>query len=109
MALLRQANDLTIEAAKRIVERIGELDPGDLAGRHILAALHQDARRAEQAQRLQAEGRKKQEAIDSIERLLQEGDAAMAERALQFAVRLYGQFDQAAELEQRISRARTGS
>ncbi|MEM7355497.1 MAG: protein kinase, partial [Acidobacteriota bacterium] len=109
MALLRQQKSLTIDAAKRIVERINELDPDDLAGRHIVAALHQDARRAAEAEQAAAQGRKKLEAIDSIERLLEEGDAEMAERALQFAIRLYGRFDQATELERRIAQVRPSS
>ena len=51
MALLRQQKRLPIEIAERLIERISDLDPGDLAGRHILAALHQDARRDEEARR----------------------------------------------------------
>ena len=105
MALLRQQKRLPIEIAELLVERIRDLDPDDLAGRHILAALHQDARRDEETRRSEAQGRKKQEAIDSIEKLLAEGDPEMAERALQFAIRLFGQFEQTVDLEQRISHA----
>ncbi len=101
MAELRRKNRLPIEQAQRIVDCVHTFDPDDLAGRHILAALHQDA----QAKPSRAPDPKQQEAIESIERLLDEGDPAMAERALRFAVQLFGEFDQTQRLEQRISDA----
>ncbi len=109
MADLRQNKLLSIELAKALVERIHGLDPDELAGRHILAALHQDASQLAQARKSPAQDHKKQEAIESIEKLLNEGDPAMAERALRFAVRLFGEFDQIPQLERRIADARRQS
>ncbi|MCP3960117.1 MAG: protein kinase [bacterium] len=105
MADLRGRNLLPIEVARNLVERIGELDPDDIAGRHILAALHQDANQRRPEVDDADRTRKKQDAIDSIERLLAGGDPATAEKALRFAVRLFGEFDQIPQLEQRISQA----
>ncbi len=109
MSLLREKNLLPIELAERFVKRIADFDPDDLAGKHILAALNQDARKREQDHQSEAETRKRQEAIDSIEKLLSDGDPATAEQALNFAVRLYGEFDQMPQLRQRISDAMRGS
>ncbi len=105
MAALREKSMLPIELAERFVERIGDFDPEDLAGKHILAALHQDARKRQQDRQSDAQAHKRQEAIDSIEKLLSDGDPATAEQALRFAVRLYGEFDQRSQLQQRISEA----
>lgn len=110
MTVLRDKNLLPIELAERFVRRIDDFDPEDLAGKHILAALNQDARKREQdRQQSEARTRKKQEAIASIEKLLSDGDPATAEQALNFAVRLYGEFDQMPQLRQRISDALRGS
>ncbi len=108
MAALREKNLLPIELAERLVQRIHDFDPDDLAGKHILAALNQDARKREQDRRATVQSRKQREAVDSIEKLLAEGDPAMAEQALNFAVKLYGEFDQMSQLQQRISEARRG-
>ena len=112
MAALREKNLLPIELAERFVRRIDDFDPDDLAGKHILAALHQDARKREQDvrkreqdHRSEVKSRKKQEAIDSIEKLLSDGDPATAGQALSFAVQLYGEFDQMSQLQQRIADA----
>ncbi len=105
MESLRRRNRLPVELAETFVELVSELDPGDLAARHILG----DARRVErQRQRDRGDGvddRKKREAVASIERLLAEGNPAMAEQALAFAVRLLGEFEQVPQLQQRISEA----
>ncbi len=108
MSALRDRNLLPIELAERLVRRIDELDPQDLAGKHILAALNQDARKRELEDKSEARTRKRQEAIDSIEKLLSDGDPATAEQALNFAVQLYGDFDQMSQLQQRISDALRG-
>ncbi len=105
MAALREKNLLPIKLAERFVQRIVEFDPQDLAGKHILAALHQDAQQRAQDHRSEVQEHKQQEAIDSIEKLLSDGDPATAEQALRFAVRLYGEFDQRPRLQQRISDA----
>ncbi len=109
MSALRAKNLLPIEFAERFVERIDDFDPDDLAGKHILAALNQDALKRQQDRKSEARTRKKQEAIDSIEKLLSDGDPATAEQALEFAVQLYGEFDQLPQLQQRISAALRGS
>ena len=109
MAELREKSLLSVEIAEDWVQRIGELDPGDLAGRHILAALQADARLKIEGMGNDETMRKRQEAIDSVEQLLAKGDPKMAERALRFAVRLLGQFDQVPYLEQRIADARRAS
>ncbi len=105
MTALREKNLLSIELAERFVQQIHDFDPEDLAGKHILAALNQDARQREQDRKSEARTRKRKEAIDSIEKLLSDGDPATAEQALNFAVSLYGEFDQMAQLQQRISDA----
>ncbi|MEM7584483.1 MAG: protein kinase [Acidobacteriota bacterium] len=105
MTDLRRQKLLKIQLAEQLVARIQELDPEDLAGRHVLAALHQDARQRVQNRETQDKEHKRQEAIESIEKLLREGDPEMAERALRFAVHLFGEFDQIPQLEQRISAA----
>ncbi len=109
MTELRRRDLLPLELAHRLVERIGELDPGDLAGKHILASLHRDAPARAESPRSEARARKRQEAVDSIERLLSEGDPATAEEALQFAVSLLGEFEQIPRLKRRISEARRES
>ncbi len=105
MTALREKNLLPVELAERFVERINDLDPDDLAGKHILAALNQDTRLREQDRKSEVQTRKKQEAIESIEKLLSDGDPATAEQALLFAVQLFGEFEQRSHLQQRISDA----
>lgn len=106
MEALRRQDQLTAGLAESCVAHIAELDPKDLSGRHILASLHAQARQDSLETAADTKARKKQEAIDSIEQLLAEGNLAMAERALRFAVGLFGQFDGAESLEQRIADAR---
>ncbi len=105
MSALREKNLLPIELAERLVGRIDDFDPDDLAGKHILTALNHDARRNEQLHETDARARKMQEAIESIEKLLSDGDPATAEQALHFAVQLFGEFEQRSRLQQRISEA----
>ncbi len=105
MSALREKNLLSIELAERFVERIDDFDPDDPAGKHILAALDQDVRQREQDRKSELQARKKQEAIESIEKLLSNGDPATAEQALHFAVQLFGDLDQRSQLQERISEA----
>lgn len=105
MGSLRQKNLLPLELAETFVDWVGELDPDDLAARHILDSVKRDVRQREVSRRSEISERKKQEAVESIEKLLEEGNPAMADKALKFAVRLFGEFDQIPHLQHRISQA----
>jgi serine/threonine protein kinase len=105
MESLRKQDLLPVELAETFVEWVAELDPEDLAARHILASVRQDARQRRAVKGSGTNDRKKQEAVASIEQLLAEGNPEMAKQALEFAVRLFGEFQQAGELEQKISEA----
>jgi hypothetical protein len=108
MAALREQNRLPVEQAERLVRRIDDFDPSDRAGKRLLAAL-KEQRKSRRHRGAGGTTRKLLEAIDSIEKLLSEGDPATAEQALNFAVQLYGEFDQKLELQQRIADARQAS
>ncbi len=105
MGELRQKNLLPLELAETFVDWVGELDPDDLAARHILDSVKRDVREREVSRRSEISDRKKQEAVASIEKLLDEGNPAMADKALKFAIRLFGEFDQISHLQNRISAA----
>lgn len=101
MEKLRRKDLLPVELAETFVEWVSELDPDDLAARHILTSVRRDSRPRGKGDA----DRKKQEAVASIEKLLDEGNPAMADEALRFAVRLFGEFEQMSQLQDRISRA----
>ena len=103
---LQQNGRLPLEIAERFAARVAELDPDDLAARHLLAELRRTARDEEESRRNEVSERKTREAVESIEKLLDEGDPTMAEKALQFAVRLFGDFEQRRLLQDRIEQAR---
>ncbi len=105
MEALRQKNLLPGDLAATFVEWVADLDPDDLAARHILAAVRQGEKKQDVAKKAEASGRKKREAVTSIEKLLDEGNPAMAEKALNFAIRLFGEFEQVPELQSRIAEA----
>jgi serine/threonine-protein kinase len=105
MGNLRHKNLLPLELAETFVDWVGELDPDDLAARHILDSVKRDVRQREVSRRSEISDRKKQEAVASIEKLLDEGNPAMADKALKFAVRLFGEFEQIPRLQNRISQA----
>ncbi len=104
MESLRRQGRLPPAVAKVLAESVAELDSGDLAARRILEAVRRDERRATAA-RPPADERKQAEAVASIEKLLADGDPATAAKALEFALRLFGELEQAPELERRISEA----
>ncbi|MCP4660162.1 MAG: protein kinase [bacterium] len=101
-----QDNDrLPVELAETFVELAEDLDPDDRSAREILVAVRQKARQKEDLLQAETRARKQAEAVASIEKLIAEGNPAMAERALRFAVRLLGEFDQIPALELRIAQA----
>ncbi len=106
MDRLRHKNLLPVELAVRFKSWVDDLDPDDLAAGHILAAIEHEARHQERTRKSEISDSKKQEAVASIERLLAEGNPDMAEKALHFAIRLFGEFDSAKSLRQRIADAR---
>ncbi|MEM6795372.1 MAG: serine/threonine-protein kinase [Acidobacteriota bacterium] len=110
LGTLRRQNRLEPEKERDLTERILDLIPEDPAAQ----GLRPVAGSAEAASRLSdtgAEGPPRQarlaEAISSIEQLLDRGDARTAVEALDFAVKLYGEFDDAEALRSRIGRALT--
>ena len=106
MDRLKRKNLLPLELAVTFRDWVHDFDPDDLAAGQILARVEHEARDQERARKSEISEGKKQEAVASIERLLAEGNPEMAEKALQFAVRLFGEFEQAAELRRRIAEAR---
>ena len=105
MTTLRDRDRLPVEQAERLVRLIDDFDPQDQAGKRLLDLLqHQDSKSRSPGDS-GPPARKLLEAIDSIEKLLAEGDPATAEQALNFAVQLYGDFDQKHALQQRIAGA----
>ncbi len=105
MADLRQKNLLPLELAERFAELVSDLDPEDLAARHIVVAVRQAARQEEESRKADLRQRKMQEAVGSIEKYLAEGKPVLADEALKFAVGLFGELEQGPELQQRISEA----
>lgn len=106
MDRLRRKNLLPVELAVIFKNWVDDFDPDDLAAGHILAAVEHEARDQERTRKSEISASKKQEAVASIERLLAEGNPEMAEKALHFAVRLFGEFEDAKTLRQRIADAR---
>lgn len=106
MDRLKRKNLLPLELAVIFRDWVHAFDPDDLAAGQILARVEHEARDQERARKSEISDGKKQEAVASIERLLEEGNPDMAEKALQFAVRLFGEFEQAKHLRQRIAEAR---
>ena len=109
MTALRDRDRLPVAQAERLVRRIDDFDPNDQAGKRLLAALKQKQSESPRRSGSATPKHKLLEAIDSIEKLLSEGDPATAEQALNFAVRLYGEFDQKHQLYQRIRDALNAS
>lgn len=106
MDRLRRKNLLPVELAAVFKNWVDDFDPDDMAAGHILASIEHEARSQERTRKSEISESKKQEAVASIERLLAEGNPEMAEKALHFAVRLFGEFEHAKILRQRIAAAR---
>ncbi len=105
MSDLYAKNRLPMEFAEDLAAWVTELDPDHPTVRGILDELRAETRRQKEAHAAQVRARKQAEAVASIEKLLAEGNPDMAEKALQFAVRLLGEFDQIPSLELRIAEA----
>ncbi len=106
MIQLRQKGLLQMELAEALAHRAQQLDSEDLASRDILAMVRAEASPSPAAPPVSAElsqSQKQLEAVASIEQLLLKGDVRMAAQALDFAVGLYGEFEQAPLLRQRIA------
>ncbi|MEM6456117.1 MAG: serine/threonine-protein kinase [Acidobacteriota bacterium] len=105
MKRLHTLHQLPVELAQHFVELAEELDAGQAEPNRILESVRRAARDDESLGRLQDRNQKQAEAVASIERLLAEGDADLADQALQFAIRLFGEFEQMPGLQQRIAQA----
>ena len=106
MIQLRQKGRLQVELAEILAQRAQELDAEDLASRDILAMVRAESQAVAVPQPIgqsPGQNQKQLEAVASIEELLSKGDLRMAAQALDFAVGLYGEFEQAASLRQRIA------
>ncbi|MEM8996719.1 MAG: hypothetical protein AAGF23_18180, partial [Acidobacteriota bacterium] len=115
MIQLRQSGDLDIETAEQLTARVLEFDPEDLAARDLLELVSSEPPPGPSASpppppsgEASGEGqterdRKLGEAVASIESLLSRGQAETASQALDFAVGLFGDFDAADDLRQRIA------
>ncbi len=103
MEALHTKDQLPLELAETFTEWVDDLDPENLSARGLLEQVRQSRHRSQPP----AESdRKRQEAVSSIEKLLDEGNPELAAQALDFAVRLFGEFDQVPRLRQRIEQAR---
>ena len=105
MADLRTKNLLPVEIATTIMEWVEDLDPDDLEAQQILKAVQKEQRQLDRDRGGEGNCRKQQDAVNSIVQLLDEGNPQMARQALDFAISLYGNFDQVPDLERRIALA----
>ena len=105
MSALYTKNRLPIELAEDMHRWVDELDPEHPTVGEIMNELRAEERRKKEARQVELRSRKQAEAVASIEKLLEEGRPDMAEKALHFAVRLLGDFEEIAQLETRISEA----
>ena len=108
MIQLRQNGRLQVELAEALAHRAQELDSEDLASRDILAMVRAEGQASpppapSTGSAESTQSQKQLEAVASIEQLLAKGDVRMAAQALDFAVGLYGEFEQAPHLRQRIA------
>jgi len=108
MSALFSKNRLPVAHAEDLCSWVRELDPEHPTVNEVVEELRAEARRKKEAEKAELRSRKLAEAVASIEKLLEEGKAEMAEEALRFAVRLLGEFDQVPDLEHRIATALGG-
>jgi len=97
-----------IESAEVYAAWIEDLDPGNPELDSLYAAIESAKRRRRASGEIDEEHAKRAQAVASIERYLDTGDLETARRALDFAHQLFGDFEEARDLEARIRRA-TGS
>ena len=88
------------EPTRALAEIAADLDPENEGAGRFFATEKVPAEASDSAH-----ARKQAEAIASIEQLIEEGNPAMAEQALRFAIRLLGEFDQISDLRYRIDQA----
>ena len=103
---LHMAQKLSLDLAEPLVSWIDELDSHHSAEvEAVVSQLRENDRDRRLASDEATRVRKQNEAVASIEKLLSEGNPEMAEKALRFAVRLLGNFDELPSLESRIAEA----
>lgn len=106
MLQLRSRGLLHLEIAELFTGIASDLDSENFAAHDLLALARQEKNREKVVLPADDERERKQrEAVQSIEKLLAQGNARTAEEALRFAVRLLGEFEQVPELRARIARA----
>ena len=106
MTSLKRRNLMPVELAETFTEWVEDLDPDDLAAQQMLTHLRQERTEKVAAGRDASDDeRRRQEAVASIEQWLAEGNPQMAQQALNFAVRMLGEFDQIPQLKSRIDEA----
>lgn len=103
---LKNKNALPLQLAEHLVESVQDLEPGHPEAERLLSDLRQLERQREAPNLSEHRSRKQAEAVVSIEKLLAANNPDMAERALQFAVQLLGDFPEIRDLEKRIHAAR---
>ncbi len=94
---------LAPELARPWIERLLDFDPHNLQVDGLKAKLQARVASAPGPAGLAGRSRKQAEAIAAIENLLAAGDPVMAERALRFAIELWGEFSEIRELKLRIA------
>lgn len=102
------ADQMEPEIAQRFVAWIEDVDAGNPEVEKLLTAIETAKRRRQQLRARQQPSSKRDEAVASIVRYLDAGDVKMAEKALDFALKMLGQFDEAQPLRQRIAAAQRG-
>ena len=106
MVVLRQHGRLHLEIAELFAGIANDLDSENFAALDLLALARQEkTRKQEQGPVDEERERKRREAVQSIEKLLAQGDPRTADEALRFAVRLLGEFEQVPALRARIGQA----
>lgn len=106
MVQLRSRGLLHLEIAELFTGIASDLDSENFSAHDLLALARREQSRDKAPLPADVERERKQhEAVQSIEKLLAQGNARTAEEALRFAVRLLGEFEQVPELRARITRA----
>jgi len=106
MAALHGEEHLPPEHAETLRAWAVAIDPDCSAAEQVMKRVREDEARRQAGRAARMRERKQAEAVASIEKMLAEGDPEMAAKALQFAVKLFGEFEQMPALEHRIAEAR---
>ena len=102
MHSMRRRGRLSAAAAENLASLAETLDPDDRQAQRLADEISQSSSSGSEKDRL----RKQAEAIASIETMITQGDAAMAEQALRFAIHLHGELEPFKALEERIHELR---